>query len=342
MLTSSSQMIKNIFTYILAASTLLLASCSTTSYAPYTFEQLRAADYTLPPSVSKVVIATLDTSFSIDDYAIILTGDTIVQAKRLAYSTFIPGMMCAVFSNNINKSEFIRSDVMSKCLIANKLSNQADSILKEHKADAMIVIKRCKYESKLIKPQNSYDSQVMVSTLTTDMQFMMLNGATRQFQTMRDTINWYPNNDGYFPQYKETYYSIAEQAGNHLSAILLPSWETRRRSLLSSNTKSMRDAIAWTERGDWEKARDLWAEEVKSGKVQDQARAAINLGLFYEREDNELESAMWFSKALDIMQNNSKCKSMTEELKFTQQLFNRAIDRQHEKTILDKQMRTTK
>jgi len=338
-----NSMKKTSITYsIMLVVSLMFASCGTTSYKPYSFEQLRAADYTLPQNVNNIVISVTNDNFIDADITYGRDGNTSGQ-ERKAYAKYIPAMMCTVLSDAINKSEYLKASVSSSPIIDTLSIQERDSIFKASHADAMIMVKKCVYRSQLMKDRWGKEIDHMTTSLSTELQFVLPNGATRNFQTLNDTITWWlAYEDDQFPSYKQLYYSISEQSGQHFAALLLPSWEKRQRSLLGSNSSKMRDAISWTERDDWEKARDIWADVVKSGGIQDQARAAINMGLYYEREDNELESAMWFSKALDILQNNSKCKKMKEETKMAQNLFNRAIDRQHEKVRLDKQMSTSR
>lgn len=339
--------IKSIIMLVLVS---LLSSCSVTSYSAYSFEQLRAADYTLPSNVKKIVIAVTDDAYTDADMTYYRDSVTLqFPSSRLSYSHHIPGMVCNVFSEKMNSSDYMNASVCSIPIPANFPSALRDSILSANKADAMILVKKCLFSANYAILGMPTDFSVseerankLVSAIQADMSFILPNGASRDFQTINDTINWQKSFDNdVFPDYKEIYYCIAEQTGRHVAALLIPTWEKRHRAILGSNTKLMKDAVSWTDHDNWDNARNIWADVVLSGKPKDQARAAINMGLYYEREDNELESAMWFSKALDILQNNPKCKKMKSEERLAQRLFDRAIDRQHEKVRLVKQMNAT-
>lgn len=345
-------MIKGLITAAIAgALAISFSACESVSYTPYMFDQLRAADYILPKDVQKVIITTTadinvaDSSFTY--------SDPKYTAERLSYAQNMPSMLCSILSTELNNSKFLPNEIVNteyKSVAAIEVN--AEDLCKKHDAQAIIVLESSRYSSyfETAKGQAYSNSIVLMSTLNNRLVFINSNGESRRFETQRDTLRWVANLDmeqghvqelkDLFPDYKELYYSISEQAAKHISIQLTPSWERRHRSAFGTSSNTMIMATTCVEKGEWDKARDIWAEVItkSKGKGLDAACATANLGLYYEREDNVLESAMWFSKALDIIEANPDNKKIQSIKPRVDMLFKRSIDRQHEKDILDRQM----
>lgn len=326
------QLICNIAVAIVA---MAITSCNSICYTPYTFEQLRAADYTLPSDVQKVVI--ISCSKPIVEDSTYNTTDTAYINARLRYAQHMPALICSVLSDKINKSGYLTSEIDARFNTLGEIIANSDSICKKHNADAMLVINKNIYSS--FVELTRYDDLIMVSAMQTDLQFVTKQGIVKQFETQHDTLTWVLTEDNTsFPAYRELYYSISEQVGTHIAMQLLPSWEKRKRVVVGTSSRQMADANNWVEADEWDKAKDIWADVTQNGNELNKVCATLNIGLYYERMDNVLESAMWFSKALDLIEQNANNKNI-QSLKHTaNMLFQRSIDRQHEKLLLDKQI----
>lgn len=313
----------------------VLSACNSIGYTPYTFEQLRAADYTLPADVHKIVITTYaeptinDESFS--------STDTAYTNLRMNYAKQMPSIICSILLGKINQSGYLIAEADANFNTLGSIMAYSDSICSMHNADALLVIDKCKYDS--FVQLYGQDDATLVSAMETDLRFISRNGISRSFETQHDTLTWYLTEDNNkFPDYRELYYSISEQIASHIAMQLLPSWETRRRVLIGTSSRQLSDASNWAVNDEWDRAKDIWANVAQNGSGIDKICATINLGLYYERLDNVLESAMWFSKALDLIDQNIDDKQVQNMKKQVTMLFQRSIDRQHEKVLLDKQM----
>lgn len=331
--------------YIIASlACVFVAACSPTSYTAYSFEQLRAAEYTFPQDVKKIAIVNCCDTENADS--------TLFRAEGLSQSDFekfiaardencsrISSVMCSMLGSKLSESSFIEAYLYELIPSFDDLPSMAKQICDSTKSDAIIALSNSRYSSYLTTSRTT-GYLTLVSALSSQIYFVMPNGTMRPFELQNDTLQWIRDDvESSFPSYRELYYSIADQAAAHISAQMIPSWETRRRSVLGSSSRLMNDAVQLVVNNDWDMAKNNWMSVLSSGNDLDKVRAAINIGLYYERIDNVIESAMWFSKSIDMIDSNAKCsEKMTDEKRLAERLFARSIDRQHEKMILDKQM----
>ena len=319
---------------VVAALGLTIAACNSISYTPYTFEQLRAADYTLPANIHKIVVSSC--TLPIVDDSTYYTTDTAYINARMKYAMHMPALVCSVLADKLNKSGYISAEIESDHASLSSILSNADSICAKHKADAMLVVTNCTYFGSV--KMSMEDEIIMVSAMQTDLKFITPQGITRPFETQHDTLTWLLNSSDKFPPYREIYYSISEQTGQHIAMQIIPSWETRKRAIVGTSARALTDAANWAQTDEWDKAKDIWADIAQNGTGTDKVCATIDLGLYYERADNVLESAMWFSKALDLIEQEQKNTTIQNMKRPVEMLFQRSIDRQYEKLLLDKQM----
>ncbi len=313
---------------------LTLSACNSISYTPYTFEQLRAADYTLPSDVRKVVVSSC-AQINVADSTYYNTSPSY-NAERMQYANYMPAFVSAVLADKLNQSSYLQAEIDAQYHTYDSLLSNAATICNTHNADAMLIVTNCNYSGYVAMPNE--EDVVMISAMQTNLQFVTPQGQTRSFETQHDTLTWLLNEENKFPPYKEIYYSIAEQTGIHIAIQIVPSWETRKRAIIGTSTRALADATNWTLANEWDKAKDIWASVAQNGTSTDKVCATIDLGLYYERIDDVHEAAMWFSKALDLIEQESKNVTVQSLKPSVEMLFRRSVDRQYEKILLDKQM----
>lgn len=315
----------------------ILSSCISVSTVSYTFEQLRAADYTLPTDIKKVVITNCG-DITLNDSLYNINGTNKNEIENREFGQNIPSLVCSVMSIRINDSGYLQTALNQKKIRSySELLSSANDICKENEADAIIAIRSSVYSGEGYRDETKAYTR---SALSHKLVFITKDGSIHQFEDQHDTLTWvaYLDELEALPAIKEMYYSVAEQSAKHIAAQIIPSWETRHRHIFSTANSKMIMAGNYVSRGEWAAAKDIWSEIAQKGKETEKCMSSANIGLFYEREDNALEAAMWFSKTLDQIEAAPKNKELQNIKRQVEMLFRRAIDRQHEKEILDKQM----
>ncbi len=317
-----------------------LTSCSTVIYTPYQIDVLRPADYTLPPSVGKILIINC---IDVDNTSDFLTGFS--SKEKLDYLHRIPSMMCTIMNSNVSKSEFMTSTIESKRMTTSDVVAKRDSLLRVHNADAIVALTKYYYETTLWKKkvQRSEMIQMTLMASAATQLSLILPSAVVDFEARQDTIEWTYCEETedevirQLPKYNEVYYSVAEAVGETYASLVVPTWETVKRYIMASDKKKMRDAVEWIRRDNWENAVGLWREEQKTASAAEKARAEYDIAIYYEHSDNLDEAAIWCSKALDTYGNRPK-KRTRKEYEVAQKFFEEILIRKQECQKLDRQL----
>ncbi len=90
---------------------------------------------------------------------------------------------------------------------------------------------------------------------------------------------------------RDAFYSAGEIYGSHL----VPLWIEISRPVFRGRETLLKKAAQYTDAGEWEKARELWAKGVKSDNTDLVGKSAHNLAIYYELED-ELEQALMMAE----------------------------------------------
>lgn len=81
---------------------------------------------------------------------------------------------------------------------------------------------------------------------------------------------------------------------------LLPSWKKSSRSIFTHGSSNMHDAYYFTTCNQWEKAISLWEQEYNNENEKKKMRAAYNLAIGFEIQDNIPIAISWAEKALAL------------------------------------------
>lgn len=97
---------------------------------------------------------------------------------------------------------------------------------------------------------------------------------------------------------------VIEEASRYAGDIpvkhLVPYWTTANRYYFTGGSVNMRDADIYVRENNWDKAVELWKTEYETKKKKKKLRAACNIALYYEINDNLDEAEAWLNKAGEI------------------------------------------
>jgi len=97
--------------------------------------------------------------------------------------------------------------------------------------------------------------------------------------------------------------------GKHVS----PSWEMADRMVYQGNEKEMLASANLTNSGNWKEAVDIWNELLNSENKALRGKAAFNLAVWYEMND-ELETALKYARLAGSMLRSDKIKIYTAQM----------------------------
>jgi hypothetical protein len=94
----------------------------------------------------------------------------------------------------------------------------------------------------------------------------------------------------------------------------IPMWNQVSRYIFKGREKALRKAGEYTDEGDWEGARDIWLSCLESEDPTLRAKAAFNLAVYYELED-DLEQSVAYLEMARRSWNNDSIENYYEEMK---------------------------
>jgi hypothetical protein len=143
------------------------------------------------------------------------------------------------------------------------------------------------------------------------------------------------------PQISFRYRDLADNVGVRTADMLIPVWQRVYRRIYVTTDPRSTAASSWVDKNKWQEARNLWVDIYMNDKsAPERVRAALNVALSYEREDDSQQAALWCSKALDLIEAASPdvMKSLASEQRHANAMFNYLVERMNQQATLDKQM----
>lgn len=111
----------------------------------------------------------------------------------------------------------------------------------------------------------------------------------------------------YLPTDKQILSEASEFAGSLPVKYLLPYWKTSYRYIFVNGSVDMRDAAIYAKEKEWEKAFKLWERAYNTAKSdKKKMRAAFNITLYYEMNDQLEEAEKWATQAQALAQKVDK------------------------------------
>jgi hypothetical protein len=143
--------------------------------------------------------------------------------------------------------------------------------------------------------------------------------------TRKDTIFWESGPELTFTQIvKESSGYVAQM----LVPYLIPSWKEDIRFYFDGGNADMRDAGFYVREHDWSEAYPLWKKLYDSKKGKQKMRAAFNLALYHEVQDDLEQAQAYLNEAMGMVGEDSPeyvvlefyHRQLREQIKQNQQL----------------------
>jgi tetratricopeptide (TPR) repeat protein len=258
---------------------LLFSACTTLQY--FSFERLQAADVSFPEQVRSVGVVNGVPSSS--------GGDGKVASEA--------------FAQEIAAANYFNQVVICDSALQAFDQVQTDSLIQALEVDMLFAIERVEVE---LQKGTYYLSDVMtnvpvVDGIVTPLVCAYIAGRdTPLFSISKtDTICWELRPDLTEEIMRK---EASEYAAKLPMPYLLPSWKEVERYYFDGGNVEMRDAGIYVREGNWEEAGALWQNLYDTKKGKAKMRAAYNLALYYEMQDD-------FEKALAYMETASSLAS---------------------------------
>lgn len=265
---SIHMIMKNVFSIIsIFGVVLLFSACTTIQY--FSFERLQAADVYFPEQVRTVGVVNGVPSTN--------GGDGKVATEA--------------FAQEIAAANYFNQVVICDSAMQSLTRAQTDSLIQALEVDMLFAIEQVEVE---LQKGTYYLSELMtnvpvVDGIVTPLVCAYIAGRdTPLFSVSKsDTICWELRPD-------LTEEIMLKEASEYAAKLpiqyLLPYWKEVERYYFDGGNVEMRDAGIFVREGNWEEASALWQTlyDTRKGKVK--MRAAYNLALYHELQD-DLEKA---------------------------------------------------
>lgn len=315
-------------------SAIILTACASAPHAVYTFDQLKPAKYDLPGRS----ILLVDMVEDID-----LKDSTYWKEREL--DSTVPktaDIVLALIGNRINNTGYAKTTICTKRVQYDWLKKNGRLLVEEMGAEGILAIKKCDISlvSEVFEGQEALARIYTGIEIDTEMSIFDRMGRETVITPRRDSIDWDIDDfgDQTSATYKNHYFSSCNIVSDLCASELLPNWSTVEREVWGNTSREMTEACRSVEQGNWERAKDIFANLYQNGDESEKVYAAYDIALYYESIDNSMEAAMWFSKAIDMINSSEKLKEkMKDDLESIEKMFGYQLEREKEKKILNKQ-----
>lgn len=283
----------------------IFSACTTLQ--PFSFDRLQAADVSFPEQVKNVGIVNYMPRVNQDskmvDYASgILEGDGKVATETLATEIAATGY----FEQVVICDSILGSDAILPVEEFAISGEKADSLMGELGVDLLFSMERVHVqlkESTLFLPEIMGEVPV-IDGIITPLVRVYVPGRNAPIYTVskKDTLCWELS-----PEL--TYGQIIKDASGHAASFsvpsLIPYWKELHRYYFDGGNVDMRDAGIYVREQDWESAAGLWQKlyDGKKGKVR--MRAAYNLAVYYEMQDDYGKAKEYLDTAASLAKEGS-------------------------------------
>lgn len=255
---------KNVFSIVsILVAVMLFSACTTIQY--FSFERLQPAEINFPEQVRSVGVVNAVPSTD--------GGNGRVAAEA--------------FAQEIASADYFSQVVICDSALQSLDGIQADSLIQALGVDMLFAIEQVEVE---LKKGTYYIPELMAKVPVVDgivtplVRSYVAGRETPLFSiSKQDTICWELRQD-------LTEEVIIKEASEYAAKLpmeyLLPYWKEVERYYFDGGNVEMRDAGIFVREGNWDEAGALWQTlyDTKKGKVK--MRAAYNLALYHELQDD--------------------------------------------------------
>lgn len=269
------------------------------------FERLQAAEVNFPEQIMTVGVVNCapyggNDKDSMDYSSGLLEGDGKITAEVLAQE-----LAAANYFNQIvicdSALHMAAADEKQSLSIEKK-----DSLIRSLGVDMLLAVEHVQIQLKegsFFHPDFLVEVPGMNGMITPLIRAYIPSRSTPLFSfCMTDTICWQLMPD-------LTYGQIIKEASEYAAQLpinyLLPHWEEMSRFYFDGGNVNMRDAGFYVREQDWENAYLLWKElyDTKKGKVK--MRAAYNMAVYYELQDDFVHAKECLDTAVTLAAEDS-------------------------------------
>ncbi|MCU4175545.1 DUF6340 family protein [Carboxylicivirga sp. N1Y90] len=329
----------------------VLVGCK--SYSVLNYDVLKPAKNTIPPEVKSIVL--VDNSYPFVDSSIhFLEVDGEIEildsiwVEAFADSVLL-SLKESLLSQNFFDTVFIDTTNYNELLLGKPLKKltafEVNTICAEFGADAVLALDGYKYGSKLeiVDYGDSQGASLDVNA-TCYWRFYDYYSQTILFEDLQqDTIYWYEEGSSAvhaaskLPSIKNAISEIGFYIGDAYVNHLVPTWETREQRLFIAGNSYFVNAAEWYGKSNYKEAEKLWAYVFEHGKNFEKARAAHNIAISFEQQ-NEIASALkWAFNSYNIYRE-IKSPIYAEEVAESKDYYIYLAHRKSEVEKLDQQI----
>lgn len=284
----------------------LFTACTTLK--PITFERLQAADVSYPDAVRSVGVINALPPMNLDenevDYAAAwLEGDGKVAANALAQEI----ASTRYFDQVVVCDSSLRSGQSAPAAEAFLLPKQVvDSLIHALGVDMLFVFERVYIqmkESTLYIPEVMSSVPALDGVVTPVLRAYIAGRDTPLFAVSEsDTLCWEITPELHW---KGIVKDASEYAATMPIEHLLPHWAEMNRFYYDGSDAVMRDAGVYVREQNWEAAAQLWQDIYDQKKGKARMRAAFNLALYHELQDDYEKALAYIDEAARLTSEDS-------------------------------------
>lgn len=190
-----------------------------------------------------------------------------------------------------------------------------------------------------VEPLDGYFAIDLCITSTSQLQ-CFIPGDTVRSIIVADTVSWLAYGEtpqwarSELPAFEECIYEAIVSLASRTSQYLVPHNHTVERYIFVTGHSAMRDAYRYWEREQYTEASYLWEYVYEKGKNRGRrAKAAVNLALFHELNDNYEKAHEYARNALTLFIDNGD----VAETEYTTYYCNELKRRMEENALLNRQ-----
>lgn len=325
----------------------LLAGCASVSLQSVYFDQLQPATATIPAGADTLYIVSTDDRARISDSTVQATDPALAEImwtqEVLAYSRLADPL-----AKLLNEGKYIGA----RRLVGKYGQTPAarlDSLRRLYGHAPMLLIGRQEAQSWFDIDRSHAPDEVCVAMpcVSAVELTLLVDGRANSLPTRRDTLIFTTCQPSlalaakHLPQPRDKYREMWSNVADHIESTLVPWWQRTRRDLFVSTNYDSQEAALKAQADNWHAARDDWQRiYATSQSPAERARAAINVAVSFEREDNANDAALWASMALDVIEaaDQKTQQHLDEETTQAQGIFRASLRRQDQLILLNSQM----
>lgn len=283
----------------------LLSACTTLQSLSY--DRLQAADVNFPEQVRSVGVINYMPKQKLDERSVdyssgLLEGDGKIAAETMAQEIAATNY----FNQVVICDSVLRSDSLDTNWETLLSKEEIDGLAQALEVDLLFSMERVHIQlvkSTLFVPELMAEVPVLDGMITPVVRTYLPGRSVPLFSFSKtDTICWELTPD-------LTYERVIRDASEYAAKIpmnyLLPYWKEVNRYYFDGGNVNMRDAGVYVREENWDEAARLWQElyDNKKGKVK--MRAAYNLAMYYEMQDDFERAAEYLNEAMTLAPEGS-------------------------------------